>query len=158
MRSRSRLSRSLEPGSLRVSPILPLIVFVYSPRCIGVWISLTALPVYAINSIPRAAQAPLGPRDALAAAFWVGAFTWEVVADRQKSAWRERKNNKEHDETFISSGRYRRSRTSLQLTLSHRPLVQVSSPQVRPSDPPHNFTDTSIAATSEKWPCGPRNS
>lgn len=57
-----------------------------------------------MNSIPRAAQAPLGKRDALAAALWVGAFTWEVIADRQKSAWREKKNKKEHDEQFITSG------------------------------------------------------
>lgn len=49
-------------------------------------------------------QPGLGWRDALAAALWVGAFAFEVTADRQKSAWRERKNNKEHDEKFITSG------------------------------------------------------
>lgn len=27
-----------------------------------------------------------------------------MIADRQKSAWREKKNNKEHDEKFITSG------------------------------------------------------
>lgn len=59
-----------------------------------------------MNSIPAAAQAPLGRRDALAAALWVGAFTWEVIADRQKSAWREAKNKKEHDEEFITSGTF----------------------------------------------------
>lgn len=76
----------------------------------GVWVSLTALPVYAINAIPRAAQPALGPRDAIAAALWISAFAFEVVADRQKSAWREAKNNKEHDEQFITSGLWSSSR------------------------------------------------
>jgi steroid 5-alpha reductase family enzyme len=37
---------------------------------------------------------------------WIGAFAYEVTADRQKSAWREKKEKKEHDEKFISSGEF----------------------------------------------------
>ena len=88
----------------------------------GVWVSLTALPVFCINAVPRHLQPALGPRDALAAALFVSSFAFEVVgtlslplsllvmriddsaADRQKSAWREAKNNKQHDEKFITSG------------------------------------------------------
>lgn len=76
----------------------------------GVWVSLTALPVYAVNSIPRAAQPALGVRDALGAALWLSAFAFEVIADRQKSAWREKKDKKEHDEKFITSGLWSLSR------------------------------------------------
>lgn len=76
----------------------------------GIWVSLTALPVFAINAIPAAAHPALGLRDAAAAALWVGAFVGEVVADRQKSAWREAQENKKHDEKFISSGLWAYSR------------------------------------------------
>lgn len=57
-----------------------------------------------VNSIPKSAQTPLGPRDAIAAALWLGAFTYEVVADRQKTNWRAEKDKKLHDEEFISRG------------------------------------------------------
>ncbi|KAI5475459.1 hypothetical protein MNV49_001350 [Pseudohyphozyma bogoriensis] len=76
----------------------------------GVWVSLTALPVYAVNAIPKSAQPPLGPRDAFAAALWISAFAFEVVADRQKSAWRDKKEKKQHDEKFITSGLWSLSR------------------------------------------------
>lgn len=51
-------------------------------------------------------QPRLSTRDYVAAALWVTAFGYEVIADRQKSAWREAKNNKEHDEKFITSGKW----------------------------------------------------
>jgi len=76
----------------------------------GVWISLTALPVFAINAIPAAAHPALGLRDLAAVAVWVAAFVGEVVADRQKSAWRADKEAKKHDEHFISSGLWAYSR------------------------------------------------
>lgn len=57
-----------------------------------------------INAIPAALQPRLGPRDAFAAALWLGAFGFEVIADRQKSAWRAGRESKAHDEKFISSG------------------------------------------------------
>ncbi|ORY66663.1 DUF1295-domain-containing protein [Leucosporidium creatinivorum] len=76
----------------------------------GVWVSLTALPVFAVNSIPSHLQPRLGVRDALGAAMWLGAFAYEVTADRQKSAWRAKRDKKEHDEKFISSGLWAQSR------------------------------------------------
>ena len=76
----------------------------------GIWVSLTALPVFAINAIPAGAHPALGLRDAAAAALWVAAFVGEVVADRQKSAWREAKEGKKHDDKFISSGLWAYSR------------------------------------------------
>lgn len=105
----------------------------------GCWVSLTALPVFAVsivflvsptpskfaivltlllnappspqvNAIPAHLQPRLGLRDALAAAMWISAFAYEVTADRQKSAWRAKKDNKEHDEKFISSGLWAQSR------------------------------------------------
>ena len=45
-------------------------------------------------------QPALAARDLIGAALWLGAFTFEVVADRQKSAWRTARDNKEHDEKF----------------------------------------------------------
>jgi len=41
---------------------------------------------------------------------WAGAFLFEVVADRQKSAWRKAKDAKEHDQKYISSGLWSLSR------------------------------------------------
>lgn len=58
------------------------------------WVSLTALPVFITNSIPASAHPALGLKDLATVALWVGALTFEVIADRQKSAWREAKNNK----------------------------------------------------------------
>lgn len=66
--------------------------------------SLTALPVFAVNAIPAHLQPCLGARDALGAALWLGAFAYEVTADRQKSAWRKEKEEKKHEEKFISRG------------------------------------------------------
>ncbi|KAM0786977.1 hypothetical protein ACM66B_002395 [Microbotryomycetes sp. NB124-2] len=76
----------------------------------GMWVSLTALPVFAVNAVPAALQPRLGLRDFVAAGLWVTAFAYEVVADRQKSQWRAKKDNKEHDEKFISSGLWAQSR------------------------------------------------
>jgi len=74
------------------------------------WVSITALPVYMVNAIPTKAQPPMGPRDYLGAAIWLGAFLFEVTADRQKSAWRAAKDAKEHDEQFITKGLWSLSR------------------------------------------------
>ena len=68
------------------------------------WIAATALPVYLVNSIPRHAQPPLGVRDYAGLAIWLAGMGLEVVADRQKSAWREDKKQGKHQENFISSG------------------------------------------------------
>ncbi|KAK4047177.1 hypothetical protein OIO90_006286 [Microbotryomycetes sp. JL221] len=76
----------------------------------GLWVSLTALPVFAVNSVPAAMQPRLGIRDFIAATLWVSAFTYEVVADRQKSKWRQQRDQKQHDEKFITSGLWSQSR------------------------------------------------
>jgi len=74
------------------------------------WVTLTALPVYAVNAIPRHVQPAMAIRDYLAIGAWVGSFLFEVIADRQKSDWRTRKDNKEHDEKFITTGLWSLSR------------------------------------------------
>lgn len=68
------------------------------------WITCVSLPVVLINTLPRAAQPALGLRDLLAVGVWASGFGLEIVADRQKSAWRTGKDEKKHEEKFISSG------------------------------------------------------
>ncbi|GAK62683.1 DUF1295-domain-containing protein [Moesziomyces antarcticus] len=68
------------------------------------WIAITALPVYLVNSIPKASQPPLGTRDALGLAIWIAGMGLEVAADRQKSQWRQDRDAGKHNEPFISSG------------------------------------------------------
>ncbi|KAL7413240.1 hypothetical protein BDY24DRAFT_415293 [Mrakia frigida] len=68
------------------------------------WISLAALPVYLVNAIPKSRQPRLGWIDLIGLGIWLGGFGLEVAADRQKSAWRKARNEKKHEEKFISSG------------------------------------------------------
>jgi steroid 5-alpha reductase family enzyme len=68
------------------------------------WIAITALPVYLVNSIPKASQPPLGTRDLLGLAIWIAGMGLEVAADRQKSQWRQDRDAGKHNEPFISSG------------------------------------------------------
>lgn len=68
------------------------------------WITCVSLPVLLLNSIPKGAHAPLGVRDALAVGVWAAGWGLEIVADRQKSEWRQAKEDKKHEEQFISSG------------------------------------------------------
>ncbi|KAJ1030625.1 hypothetical protein NDA18_001864 [Ustilago nuda] len=68
------------------------------------WIAITALPVYLVNSIPKASQPPLGPRDYLGLAIWIAGMGLEATADRQKSQWRQDRESGNHNEPFISSG------------------------------------------------------
>jgi steroid 5-alpha reductase family enzyme len=77
---------------------------------IATWISVVGLPVYLVNAFPNHVHPALGARDYLALGLYVVSFLVEVVADRQKSAWRKGKDNKEHDEEFISSGLWNLSR------------------------------------------------
>lgn len=74
------------------------------------WIALTAFPVYAVNSIPSSRNAPLGVSGVFGASLWASSFLFEVVADRQKSAWREERAQKVHDEKFITRGLWSLSR------------------------------------------------
>ncbi len=76
------------------------------------WISITALPIYLINSIPPAAQAAFGrrPTDYIGLAIWLAGMGLEIVADREKSQWRQDKEDKKHDESFITRGTWSWSR------------------------------------------------
>lgn len=70
----------------------------------AVWISLTALPVYMINALPATLQPDLGKWDAFALTIWCSGLLFEIIADRQKSQWRTEKEEKKHEEQFISTG------------------------------------------------------
>ena len=74
------------------------------------WITLVGLPVYLSNAVPPSAHPPLGFRDYVALALFATSFLFELVADIQKSAWRLAKDNKQHDQKFITSGLWSISR------------------------------------------------
>ncbi|KAG6839786.1 hypothetical protein C0991_011684 [Blastosporella zonata] len=74
------------------------------------WISLVGLPVYLVNTLPAPLHPSLTPRDYASLALFTGSFLFEVVADRQKAAWKRAKERKEHDERFIRSGLWAVSR------------------------------------------------
>jgi len=74
------------------------------------WITAVGLPVYLCNALPRQAHPPLGGRDYLSLGLYVTSFLFEVISDYQKSIWRKGKDNKEHDEQFISTGLWSISR------------------------------------------------
>lgn len=74
------------------------------------WISLVGLPVYLVNALPASVHPALTRRDYAAVALFVGAFLFEIVADRQKTNWRAQKERKLHDEKFITSGLWSISR------------------------------------------------
>jgi len=46
----------------------------------------------------------LVPRDYFSLGLFASSFLFEIIADRQKSAWKKAKSNKQHDEKFISKG------------------------------------------------------
>jgi len=74
------------------------------------WISLVGLPVYLVNTLPSPLHPALTIRDYAALGLYTASFLFEVVADRQKSKWRAAKDNKDHDEKFITSGLWSISR------------------------------------------------
>jgi steroid 5-alpha reductase family enzyme len=74
------------------------------------WVSLVALPIYALNAIPAGLHPALNWKDFVGVAIWIAGFATEVVADRQKSQWRKEKEEKKHSEEWISSGLWGKSR------------------------------------------------
>ncbi|KAF8517746.1 hypothetical protein BU17DRAFT_49565 [Hysterangium stoloniferum] len=76
----------------------------------GTWTVLVGLPVYLVNVLPTTPRVSLGPLDYLSFALFATSLTAEILADHQKTAWRQRKNKKEHSENFISSGLWSLSR------------------------------------------------
>lgn len=96
-------------GSCKVSQVI------YFSHCahaghIATWVFVVGLPVYLANTIPANAHPPLGIRDYAAFGLFAASFLFEALADRQKTVWRHRKDAKQHDERFISSGLWSLSR------------------------------------------------
>ncbi|KAF9400299.1 hypothetical protein BGX21_004586 [Mortierella sp. AD011] len=69
----------------------------------GVWVALTALPVYLTNSIPAKVHPAIGVRDIIGLAIWGTGFTFEVVANYQKHQWRK-EIGPNYKRSFISHG------------------------------------------------------
>ncbi|KAK3384581.1 hypothetical protein B0T24DRAFT_609029 [Lasiosphaeria ovina] len=77
------------------------------------WVSLSLMPVMAVNSVPAAALAGgarLRLTDLLGLSLYLGGIAFEVVADRQKSRWTREKRAKLHDEQFLTKGLWSKSR------------------------------------------------
>ena len=82
------------------------------------WVSLCALPILAVNSIPSSAFASLAGvagtavtvTDILGLATFAGGFAFEVLADSQKSQWMKEKREKRHSEEFLTRGLWSKSR------------------------------------------------
>ena len=71
----------------------------------GVWVCFTAGA--ALAAITSSRPAPLGAAAVAGSVLWIGGFTIEVVADRQKSAFRAIPDN---EDSFITSGLWAWSR------------------------------------------------
>jgi steroid 5-alpha reductase family enzyme len=78
------------------------------------WVSLCLMPVLAVNALPASTFAALGIvvsiTDIIGILLYVGGLSFEVAADRQKSAWVQEKKEKEHDEDFLTRGLWSKSR------------------------------------------------
>ncbi|CAI2166878.1 9917_t:CDS:10, partial [Funneliformis geosporum] len=71
------------------------------------WIFVTGLGVYSVNALPKEVQSDLCLFDHIGAAIWLFGITLEVIADNQKTEFR---NNPENKEKFIKSGLWSLSR------------------------------------------------
>ncbi|KAF8939120.1 hypothetical protein BGZ58_010553 [Dissophora ornata] len=69
----------------------------------GVWVALTALPVYLTNSIPAENHPAIGVQDIIGFALWGAGFAFAVVANFQKERWRK-EIGKNYKRSFISHG------------------------------------------------------
>ncbi|KAJ3898755.1 hypothetical protein F5879DRAFT_979451 [Lentinula edodes] len=74
------------------------------------WVFIVGLPVYLANTIPKNVHPPMSTRDYLSIGLFASSFFFEALADRQKTIWRRRRDAKEHDEKFITSGLWSLSR------------------------------------------------
>ncbi|KAJ4371234.1 hypothetical protein N0V83_004451 [Neocucurbitaria cava] len=87
------------------------------------WVSLCTLPVILVNSLPRSAFSAASTTtfghalsakpyltDLLGLAIFLFGLTFEIVADRQKSAWVSDKKAKKHSEQFLTHGLWSKSR------------------------------------------------
>jgi steroid 5-alpha reductase family enzyme len=76
----------------------------------GTWVSLIGLPVWLTNAVPVVQTRPWGRLDTAIITF--AALSWgaEILADRQKSAWKAEQKEGKHQEKFITSGLWSVSR------------------------------------------------
>ncbi|KAL8908060.1 MAG: hypothetical protein Q9207_001039 [Kuettlingeria erythrocarpa] len=91
-----------------------------SPKFLGAffaqatWVSLCLLPVIALNSLPATLlstlPAAIGLTDILGLLLFLGGFSFEVTADRQKNQWVQEKKFKKHHEEFLTRGLWSKSR------------------------------------------------
>ncbi|KAJ7510476.1 hypothetical protein B0H11DRAFT_1959274 [Mycena galericulata] len=84
--------------------------FTYFWLAQATWVLLVGLPVYMVNSLPAPLHPALAIRDYAAFGLFAGSLLFEVIADRQKTAWRRAKDAKQHDEKFITRGLWSISR------------------------------------------------
>ncbi|KAG0292501.1 hypothetical protein BGZ97_005561 [Linnemannia gamsii] len=75
----------------------------------GIWVALTALPVYISNSIPASVHPDLGLQDYIGIVLWGSGFAFEVIANYQKQKWRK-EIGRDYKRSFISSGLWSLSR------------------------------------------------
>lgn len=74
----------------------------------GLWVALAAgAALAALTAAPARARAPLGALELAGLLVWLGGFALEVVADRQKQAFRADPANRDR---FVTTGLWSRSR------------------------------------------------
>ncbi|KAI0249150.1 DUF1295-domain-containing protein [Lactifluus subvellereus] len=76
----------------------------------ALWVLLVGMPVYLVNVVPAHLHPALSLRDYASLGLFASSFLFEIIADRQKSAWRRAQRDKEHEEKFITSGLWSISR------------------------------------------------
>lgn len=76
----------------------------------GLWVFITAYPVYIVNLTPSASLAKLGLLDACGVSLWVLGFAIEAIADYQKLAWAARIGEEKRKTEFIKEGLWSISR------------------------------------------------
>ena len=75
--------------------------------------TLCSLPVLLLNSLPATtavATKGLRPTDVLGLGLFIFGLGFEVLADREKSAWSKARREKKHNEEFITTGLWGKSR------------------------------------------------
>lgn len=92
---------------IRTSPPKFLLAFFAQ----ATWVTLCLLPVLSLNALPLTAL----PRtilltDLLGLLLFTSGLTFEILADRQKSTWLSAKHAKKHDEDFLTTGLWSKSR------------------------------------------------
>ncbi|KIX04105.1 uncharacterized protein Z518_07658 [Rhinocladiella mackenziei CBS 650.93] len=78
------------------------------------WVLLCLMPVLAVSSLPASTFTALGGlvsiTDIIGFLLYIGGFSFEIIADAQKSRWSQEKKEKKHDEDFLTRGLWSKSR------------------------------------------------